>query len=48
MAQACREARASALWGKYSFPPNVWVSFPLLGPQLVAYTKDDRGRMNFM
>ena len=27
------ESKADAFWKKFPFPPNVWVSFPSLGPQ---------------
>ena len=43
-----KETRTDALWSKYSFPPNVRVFFPLLGPQFVVGTEEDRGMMNFI
>ena len=43
-----REVRADTFWKRYSFPPNVQLSFPLLRPHFVARTKEDQGGMNFM
>ena len=40
------ESRADAFWKKFSFPPNVRVSFPSLGPHYVDCTDGDRGGMN--
>ena len=36
-----REARADAFWKKFSFPPNVQVSFPSSGPHFVDRTNED-------
>ena len=43
-----REARGDVFWRNYSFPPNVWVSFPSSRPQFIACTKEDGGGMNFI
>ena len=40
------ESRADAFWKKFSFPPNVRVSFPFSRPHYVDYTNEDRGGMN--
>ena len=42
------EAPAYAFWKIYSFPPNVWVSFPSLSSHFTTYTEEDRGGMNSM
>ena len=42
------EARTYAFWRKFSFPPNVQVSFPSTGPHFMDCTNEDRGVMNFI
>ena len=42
------EARANSFWKRYSFPPNVWVSFPSSRPHFADCTEEDREGMNFM
>ena len=37
------ESRASAFWKKFSFPPNVRVSFPSSGTRFVDCKDKDRG-----
>ena len=37
------DPNADAFWRKYSFPPQVRVSFPSSGPQFTACTDMDRG-----
>ena len=32
-----RDPRMDAFWRKYTFPPQVRVSFPSLGPQFAAF-----------
>ena len=41
-----KESRADALWKKVSFPLNVRVSFPSLGPHYVDCTDGNQGGMN--
>ena len=42
------EARTYAFWRKFSFPPNVRVSFPSTRPHFMDRTDEDRGVMNFI
>ena len=42
------EARVDVFWRKFSFPPNIWVSFPSLGPHFVDRMNEDCGGMNFI
>ena len=42
------EARTYAFWRKFSFPPNVRVSFPSTGPHFMDCTNKVRGVMNFI
>ena len=41
-----RKSGADAFWKKFSFPPNVQVSFPSSRPHYVDCTYEDQGRMN--
>ena len=41
-----REFRVDAFWKKFSFPPNIRVSFPSSGSHYVDCTDGDRGGMN--
>ena len=42
------EARTYAFWRQFSFPPNVRVSFPSIGPHFMDRTNEVRGVMNFI
>ena len=37
------ESKADKIWKKFSFLPNVWVSFSLSGPRFAACTEEKRG-----
>ena len=42
------QARADAFWKRFSFPPQIRVSFSTSGLQFVACTDKDRDAMNFI
>ena len=42
------ESRANAFWKKFSFPPNVRVSFSSSRPRFATCTEEERGGMNLI
>ena len=38
-----KESQANAFWEKFTFPPNVRVSFPSSRPHFADYTEEDQG-----
>ena len=43
-----RETRVDSFWRRFSFPPNVQVSFRSSGPHFLDRMDEDRGGMNFI